>query len=69
MESTLKPGDIVTVRMKVWGLRCMYNTGEMGIVLGPAEDDENRSKGCLSILIRGGQEDFSPRMLEVVNEQ
>jgi hypothetical protein len=65
----LAVGTLVALNAKVVGCNNVYDEGDVGIILGLAEDDENRSKGCLSLLIRGVREDFARCWLEVINGQ
>jgi hypothetical protein len=66
---SMKPGDLVRVTLNTWGVNRRYGKGEIGIVLGLAEDDHNRSHSCVSVLFGSGKEDFTDRFLEIINEK
>ena len=65
----MRAGDLVEVATPCNGTRRGYRLGEVGLVIGPAQDLRLSQEGYLSVLFDDGCEDFNPRLLEVIDEE
>ncbi len=65
----MKRGDLIRVLTSCDGLNFQkYREGQVGIVLGFANDPHNAAHGCMSVLFENGViEDFGNNMVEVIS--
>jgi hypothetical protein len=65
----MKSGDLVRINGNVYGTYGrLLREGTFAIVVGPAHDKVNRTRGCLQIQVDGILQDISLNWLSAVND-